>query len=143
MHSPNPTVASVRVMTGKTALWAMAAVLGLVLAAGMSFATSQLTSQHIGIGSEPLTAGRRLAPPPPAATRRTTTPSRTTSTSPRAPETTQTRTAAPVVPAQPSVTEGEAPAVTSPAPAAGSGRETSGDDQAHRSGGSARQGRDD
>ncbi len=129
-------------MMGKTALWALAAVLGIVLAAGISFATSQLTSQHIGIGSEPLTAGRRLAPPPPSGARRTTAPTRTqppASTSPRTPATTQTSTTAPVVPAQPTVTEAEPPAAASPSPAP----ETSRDDQAHRSSGSGHQGRDD
>lgn len=49
-------------MSRNTALWALAAVCGLVLAAGMSWATSQLTGQHIGLSSEPISAGRSLAP---------------------------------------------------------------------------------
>jgi hypothetical protein len=41
----------------------LAALLGIVLTAGMTWATSRLTSQHIGISSEPISAGARLAPP--------------------------------------------------------------------------------
>ncbi len=55
--------ASVAAMSRKTALWALAALLGIALAAGITWATSQLTSQHIGLASEPLSAGSRLAPP--------------------------------------------------------------------------------
>jgi hypothetical protein len=58
-------------MTRQTALWALVALLGIVLAAGITWATSQLTSQHIGLSSEPLSAGRRLAPAD-SATRTTT-----------------------------------------------------------------------
>jgi hypothetical protein len=137
-------------MTGKTALWALAAVLGIALAAGISFATSQLTSQRIGLGSEPLTAGRRLAPPPPAVARGKTTPKRTqppTSASPRTPTTTQTPTiASPGVSVTPAAGEGgSTPAAPSPGAEAGAERrapEGSGDDQPRRRS-SARQGRDD
>jgi hypothetical protein len=44
-------------------MWTLAALLGLVLTAGVTWATSRLTSQHIGISSEPISAGARLAPP--------------------------------------------------------------------------------
>lgn len=50
-------------MRRNAALWALAATCGLFMAAGISWATSSLTSQHIGLSSEPLSAGRRLAPP--------------------------------------------------------------------------------
>ncbi len=50
-------------MTRRTAIWALAALLGIVLTAGITWATSQLTSQHIGLASEPLSAGSHLAPP--------------------------------------------------------------------------------
>jgi hypothetical protein len=139
-------------MSGKTALWALAAVLGIALAAGISFATSQLTSQHIGLGSEPLTAGRRLAPPPAPTVRRTTTPAHTrppTGTAPQAPATTQPQTAAPPsVTLAPGAGEGASPPVASPPGPAGEAgaeqpaRETSGDDQSPHSR-PARQGRDD
>jgi hypothetical protein len=51
--------------------WFGLAVLGIVLAAGVAVAASRLTSQHIGIASEPVSAGEQLAP---AAVRRGTKP---------------------------------------------------------------------
>ena len=42
--------------------WAALALLGLVLAAAISIAASRLSGQHIGLSSEPLTAGARLSP---------------------------------------------------------------------------------
>ena len=50
-------------MSRQAALWALAALLGIALTAGITWATSQLTSQHIGLSSEPVSAGSRLAPP--------------------------------------------------------------------------------
>ena len=53
-------------MTGWRArvAWALAALAGLVLAAGLSTAASTLSRQRIGLSSEPLAAGRALAPAP-------------------------------------------------------------------------------
>ena len=45
-----------------TALWVLLALLGLVLAAGVTAAASRLSTQQIGLSSEPLSAGRALAP---------------------------------------------------------------------------------
>lgn len=42
--------------------WIGLALLGLVVAAAVSVAASRLSSQQIGITSEPLSAGRELAP---------------------------------------------------------------------------------
>jgi hypothetical protein len=42
--------------------WAVVALVGLVLAACISFAASQLSSQHVGLSGEPLSAGKGLAP---------------------------------------------------------------------------------
>jgi hypothetical protein len=42
--------------------WVALAILGLAVAAAVSIAASQLSSQRIGLASEPLTAGNRLAP---------------------------------------------------------------------------------
>ena len=42
--------------------WALLALLGLVIAAGASYAASRLTSQSPGLSSEPLTAGEALVP---------------------------------------------------------------------------------
>jgi hypothetical protein len=45
-----------------TVLVVLVALLGIAVAAGVTWATSRLVSQHIGLTSEPLTAGRRLLP---------------------------------------------------------------------------------
>jgi hypothetical protein len=42
--------------------WVALAIAGLVLAAGVSLAASHLSSQHIGLSSEPLDAGQQLVP---------------------------------------------------------------------------------
>jgi hypothetical protein len=47
----------------RTALISLLAVLGIALAAAITWGTSQLVRQRIGLASEPLTAGRRLLPP--------------------------------------------------------------------------------
>lgn len=49
------------------ARWTALALVGLALAAGASLAASRLTSQRVALSSEPLSAGRDLAPPPPVA----------------------------------------------------------------------------
>ena len=43
-------------------LWTLAALGGLVLVAGMTLAASRLSSQTVGLSSEPLQAGQSLAP---------------------------------------------------------------------------------
>lgn len=43
-------------------MWVAGALVGIVLTAAITWAASQLTSQHIGLSSEPLSAGRQLAP---------------------------------------------------------------------------------
>jgi septal ring-binding cell division protein DamX len=45
-------------------LWTLAAVAGLLLAAGVTLAASSLSSQRVGLSAEPLTAGDSLAPTP-------------------------------------------------------------------------------
>jgi cytoskeletal protein RodZ len=47
----------------RTALVLLTAVLGIALAAAITWGTSQLVRQRIGLASEPLTAGQRLLPP--------------------------------------------------------------------------------
>jgi hypothetical protein len=42
--------------------WGVAGVLGLALAAGLTAAAEQVTSQHVGLSAEPVSAGRALAP---------------------------------------------------------------------------------
>jgi hypothetical protein len=66
--------------------WLVAAVLGLALAACITFAASQLSSQHVGLSGEPLSAGRGLAPQAhdrPAATRSTPATTRPSTTRPQ------------------------------------------------------------
>jgi hypothetical protein len=43
--------------------WLALALLGLAIAAAVAFAASRLVSQRIGLASQPLNAGRELAPP--------------------------------------------------------------------------------
>lgn len=43
--------------------WTALALLGLAIAAGVAFAASKLVSQRIGLASQPLNAGKELAPP--------------------------------------------------------------------------------
>jgi hypothetical protein len=47
----------------KTAVVIVMALVGIVVAAGVTWGTSQLVRQRIGLASEPLTAGQRLLPP--------------------------------------------------------------------------------
>src|SRR3954452_11390932 len=46
----------------KIALWILGALAGVVLAAGVTYAASSLSTQRIGLSSEPVDAGRELAP---------------------------------------------------------------------------------
>src|SRR4051812_33625906 len=53
--------------------WGLAAIAGVVLVAGVTYAASGLSTQAIGLSSEPLSAGEDLAPkdaatPAPSAT---------------------------------------------------------------------------
>ena len=76
--------------------WAVAAVVGLALAATLTSAAAHLSSQHIGLSSEPLAAGRQLVARP--APGRSPSPAPTRSPSPTAapsPHPTATATAAP------------------------------------------------
>src|SRR3954468_24006782 len=46
----------------KIAAWILGALAGVVLAAGVTYAASSLSTQRIGLSSEPVNAGRELAP---------------------------------------------------------------------------------
>lgn len=50
-------------MTRGTLMWVAAALAGLTLAVGITYTAGTLSSQRIGLSSEPLSAGDRLAPP--------------------------------------------------------------------------------
>jgi hypothetical protein len=89
--------------------WALFALLGLVLAAGVSIAASRLSSERIGLSSEPITAGKRLVPSQPPVRhrrhrrhrRKRTPPPATTAPAPPPPRTVPSRPPAPQVPATP------------------------------------------
>lgn len=49
-------------MTRRSAIWSITAVLGIVCAAAIAWAASQLAGQHIGLASDPLSVARGLAP---------------------------------------------------------------------------------
>lgn len=86
----------------------LVAVLGIVLAVAVTWATSQIVSQRIGLSSEPVTAGLRLLPAP----RR------------QAGATTTTRTAPPPrAPATPAPAPGTTAPVPAPAPTTGAAPE--------------------
>lgn len=91
----------------RTMLVALLAALGIVLAAAITWGTSQLVRQHIGLSSEPLTAGRSLLPPLASERSRTTSTRRRTTP---APSTTPTST----TPTAPSTTTPTAPTTTAP-----------------------------
>jgi hypothetical protein len=113
----------------RTVAVALLAALGIALAAAITYGTSQLVRQHIGLASEPLTAGSRLLAPPLGTG---TTPAR----APRRRTGTQTTgTAGPSVPAPapaPTVAPEREPATPqpsapSPQPSSPSGQPSSGD----------------
>jgi len=89
-------------MTTSSLRWPLLALLGLLVAAAIAFLATQMVSQKIGISSEPLSAGRALAPQthaarkPPAARTTTSTPPTTTIFAP-----------APAIPSAPSDGGGE------------------------------------
>jgi len=58
MSTPEPTHSAL----SSKASWVALALLGIVVAVAISIAASRLSSQRIGLSSEPLSAGRQLAP---------------------------------------------------------------------------------
>jgi nucleoid-associated protein YgaU len=82
----------------RTVAVVLVAALGIALAAAITYGTSQLVRQHIGLAGEPLTAGSRLLAPPP---RTHTAPARRpgTGSAPRtAPRTTSSAAPSPTAP---------------------------------------------
>ena len=84
-------------MDMRRVLWILGAFAGVLLAAGVTYAASSLSTQQIGISSEPVSAGEDLAPaltatPTPTPTpkrkqrrpKRTSTPTPTPTPAPRA-----------------------------------------------------------
>lgn len=119
-------------MSRRSLVWMLAALLGIALTAGITWASSQLTSQRIGLSAEPISAGVQLAPPVNTTTtqRVVTLPSRTTTTT-----TTTTLTVATPAPAPPEAV----PQTTTPSTRPGEDRtQVRGDSR-----GSSAHGRDD
>jgi hypothetical protein len=51
-------------ITRRGAMWAAGALLGIAVTAALTWSVSQLSSQRIGLSSQPLSVIRGLAPPP-------------------------------------------------------------------------------
>src|SRR5271166_5043779 len=104
----------------RTVLVVVLAVLGIAVAAAITWGTSQLVRQRIGLASEPLTAGSRLLPPVTSAPaqRRPAPVMRSSTAAPVTPESTRTRSAptSSSVGAPPQVTATVAPRSTTPPP---------------------------
>jgi hypothetical protein len=124
----------------RTVLIVLAAVLGIALAAAITWGTSQLVSQRIGLASEPLTAGRRLLPAVASTPAPTTSsprrPAAASSTSSRtrsspAPSTTTSPTPSPPAQSSPPPAPVGTPVESAPPVVRGSGGE-SGDSGSHR-----------
>jgi hypothetical protein len=126
----------------KTAAMIVIALLGIVVAAGVTWGTSQLVRQRIGLASEPLTAGQRLLPP--SLTRRT--PVHRKKAAARPTKTVTTTVPASVTPA-PTPTVATSPAESEPAPAVTSAPKegSSSRDESQREGSDSKRsaGRDD
>src|SRR6476661_10390321 len=108
----------------KLLLWTLGALAGVVLAAGVTYAASSLSTQRIGISSEPVSAGQELAPKATA--------SRTPTPTPK-PKTRKKRTPTPTATPQPTAIPTRAPTVD----------DNGGGSDRHGSGGSGGHGSDD
>jgi hypothetical protein len=102
----------------RIAAWTLAAVAGLVLAVAISYAASTLSSQHVGLSSEPLSAGDRLVP------RATRTPTATPTSKPPTATPTSTPPTATPTSAPPTATPTFAPSTAPPS----GGEDSGGDD---------------
>jgi hypothetical protein len=112
-----------------TVRWIVLALLGVLIAAGVSIAASSLVSQQIGLDSEPISAGDALAPQAPSPAHRhkedrQKAPPAKTPTAPPPAETT--------VP-PPASTEPQPPSTVPVVPAPPSGSTPSGGEQDHGS----------
>jgi hypothetical protein len=108
-------------MTVPTAVrWVLLAVVGLLIAVAVAVLASELTSQRIGLASEPLDAGKILAPPQPRGGRAANTPSGDGHGGTSTASTTPTTTTATTVP-----TTTVPPATTQPPPVTTTGDDSS------------------
>jgi hypothetical protein len=101
------------------AIWTLAGLAGLAIAAGLTYAASQLASQPVGLTSEPLSAGEDLAPGP---ARSTPTATPTPTPAKRRPRRTPTPTPDATRAATPAATPVTAPSVEAGDDSGGSGK---------------------
>lgn len=117
-----------------TIRWVGLALLGLLIAAGVSIAASGLASQQIGLASEPISAGDALAPQAPSRTKRHEGHLHETSSA-KAPTTPPPISTAPPPGTTGSQPPAPVPPSTVPAPPVPSGSNPFGDEQDHSGGG--------
>ena len=75
-HDPTTRLRPLRAVTRRALLWAVAAVLGIVITAALTWSVSRLTRERIGLSAESPSVVGGLAPPralPPGRTTRTPT----------------------------------------------------------------------
>jgi hypothetical protein len=119
-------------MVPATIRWLALALLGLLIAAGVSIAASGLVSQQIGLASEPISAGDALAPQASSGANRHEGPRHKASPAKTPTEPAPAKTAAP----PPASTEPQPPSTVPVVPAPPSGSSSSGGEQDHGGGGS-------
>jgi hypothetical protein len=112
--------------------WVVLALLGLLIAAGVSIAASSLVSQQIGLASEPISAGDALAPQASSWANRHEPPRHKASPAKTPTEPAPAETTAP----PPASTEPQSPSTVPVVPAPPSGSSPSGGEQDHGGGGS-------
>ena len=115
-----------------TIRWVALALLGLLIAAGVSIAASSLVSQQIGLASEPISAGDALAPQASSRANRHQAPRHKASPAKTPTEPAPAETTAP----PPASTEPQSPSTVPVVPAPPSGSSPSGGEQDHGGGGS-------
>jgi hypothetical protein len=123
----------------RTALVVLAAALGIALAAAITWGTSQLVRQRIGLASEPLTAGRQLLPSTTGTTGVTGTSTTTSSRTTTRTVTTTVRETAPAAPPPPlpvqtstTTTTTTTPSTGEPSDRTGTGAKSGGGDTGRR-----------
>lgn len=115
-----------------TIRWVALALLGLLIAAGVSIAASSLASQQIGLASEPISAGDALAPRASSRANRHQAPRHKASPAKMSTEPAPAEKAAP----PPASTEPQSPSTVPVAPAPPSDSSPFGGEQDHGGGGS-------
>lgn len=119
-----------------TIRWVALALLGLLIAAGVSIAASSLVSQQIGLASEPISAGDALAPKASSRANRHQGPRRKASPAKTPSEPAPAETTAPPPASTEPLSPAAPPSTVPVVPAPPSGSSPSGGEQDHGGGGS-------